>query len=65
MELKNFNKLIKDLEKECSYTSHEVTDKDGGSEVYEIPGYDGTIAGYCAKYIRGEEPKVKKNFKLK
>lgn len=36
-----------------------------GSKIYEIPGYDGTITGYCAKYTSGIDPKVKKDFTLK
>ena len=63
--LNKFNQLIEKVKEKYLVDIHQVSDKDGGSQVYEIPGYEGTIAGYCAKYIKGEEPKVKKDFKLK
>ena len=65
MKLEKFDNLIEEIKTKYLVDIHQVTDKDGGSKVYEIPGYEGTIAGYCAKYIKGEEPKVKKDFKLK
>lgn len=65
MKLEKFDNLIEEIKTKYLVDIHQVTDKDGGSNVYEIPGYKGTIAGYCAKYIKGEDPKVNKEFKLK
>ena len=65
MQLKKFNLLIQQIKNKYLVDIHQASDKDGGSQVYQIPGYNGTITGYCAKYIKGQVPKVKKKFKLK
>ena len=58
--LKRFNEAIEEIKTKYQLQPKiiEASDKDGGSKVYEIPGYNGTITGYCAKYIKGEQPKV-------
>lgn len=65
MKLKKFDNLIQEIKTKYLIDIHKASDNDGGSKVYEIPGYDGTNTGYCAKYINGEDPKTDKKIKLK
>jgi hypothetical protein len=44
-ELTNFNKFIHEIQVRLGWKPgiRQASDADGGSKVYEIPGYDGSI----------------------
>ena len=41
--LNKLNKLIEEVKERYLVDIHQASDNDGGSQVYEIPGYEGTI----------------------
>lgn len=43
MKLEKFDNLIKEIKTKYLVDIHQASDNDGGSKVYEIPGYKGTI----------------------